>query len=47
VVRQRGPLVETVKTDAIGRAHVVEMCAECGGDDLAERVRAEVERDAT
>jgi hypothetical protein len=42
---KRGPLLETVKTDASGRAHVVEQCVECGGDDLAERVRAE--REAT
>ena len=32
---KRGPLLETVKHDATGRAHVVEQCAECGGDDLA------------
>jgi hypothetical protein len=42
---KRGPLLETVKTDATGRAHVVEMCVECGADDLVDRVRAE--REAT
>jgi hypothetical protein len=44
-MRKRGPLLETVKTDTTGRAHVVEQCAECGGDDLAGRVRTE--REAT
>ena len=42
---KRGPLLETVKTDATGRAHVVEMCVECGHDDLVDRVRTE--REAT
>jgi hypothetical protein len=36
---KRGPLLETVKTDAIGRAHVCQMCAECGGTDLVDRLR--------
>jgi hypothetical protein len=42
---KHGPLLETVKTDATGRAHVVEQCVECGGTDLTERLRTE--RDAT
>jgi hypothetical protein len=43
----RGPLLETVKTDATGRAHVCHQCVECGGDDLVDRVRAEAEREET
>jgi hypothetical protein len=42
---QRSVLVETVRTDALGRGHVVLMCQQCGGDDLADRLRAE--REAT
>ena len=42
---KRGPVFETVKIDATGRAHVVEMCVECGHDDLVDRVRTE--REAT
>ena len=38
---QRGPLVETVRTDALGRPHIVEMCSECEATDLAARVTAE------
>jgi hypothetical protein len=40
---RRGPLVETVKTDATGRGHVVEQCQECGADDLLDRIRTEHE----
>jgi hypothetical protein len=42
---RRGPLVETIRRDVTGRAHAVEECVECGGTDLAERLRAE--REAT
>jgi hypothetical protein len=42
---KRGPLVEAIRRDSTGRAHVVEECAECGGSDLLDRLRAE--RDAT
>jgi hypothetical protein len=38
---KRGPLFETVRTDATGRARVVEQCQECGHDDMTERIRAE------
>ena len=37
---RRGPLLETAKTDATGRARVCQMWAECGGDDLAARCRS-------
>ena len=36
----RGPVVETIKRDVTGRAHVVEQCQECGHDDLEHRLRA-------
>jgi hypothetical protein len=38
---KRGPLVEAIKRDITGRAHRVEQCVECGGTDLAERLRAD------
>jgi hypothetical protein len=41
---RRGALVETVTTDATGRAHVVQMCQECGGTDLLDRIRADRQR---
>jgi hypothetical protein len=40
---QRGALVETVHTDATGRARVCEQCTECGGTDLLDRIRTEHE----
>jgi hypothetical protein len=39
------PLAETVRRLPTGEAVVVEQCAECQGDDLAERVRARDDRD--
>jgi hypothetical protein len=45
---RRGPLLETVRRLPTGEAVVVEQCAECHGDDLADRLRrqktGEVER---
>jgi hypothetical protein len=33
--------METVRADPAGRPHVVSLCVECDGTDLAERLRDE------
>ena len=38
---RRGPVVETVVADSTGRKRVVSQCAECGHDDMVERIAAE------
>jgi hypothetical protein len=44
---RRGALVETVRADQAGRPHVVALCVECDGTDLAERIHTEAERRPT
>ena len=38
---KRGPLLESTRRDDNGVARVVERCAECGHDDLADRLSDE------
>jgi hypothetical protein len=38
---RRAVIVETVRAGETGRSHVVALCVECDGTDLAERLRAE------